>query len=366
MPTPSASDLSNVQVDPALVARFRADLIRVLGRPLTGDDLIAMAVSGGADSFAMLALAVTAFPKQVIAATVDHRLRPESAAEAIVVAEWCDTHEVPHSILTVDPSGYEGSNLQAWARQERYSQLRHWTVQSGAIALCTAHHADDQAETFLMRAARGSGLSGLAAVRARIDDQVLVSNGPGWSASPDETTIFDFQAHPLQLLRPLLNWRSDELRAVAATASLPIQHDPSNADDRFERVRVRRLLANADWLDAVKVSRSAQALAETDADLFALSRWLWDERLRNDDPYEKVIDVADLPRELRRRLARIAIESVRTVNGIFEPAWTFASDIEPLLDALQAGRAATQGGVLARPRRNLWCFSEAPPRRTGT
>ncbi|WP_457312251.1 tRNA lysidine(34) synthetase TilS [Sphingomonas sp. UYAg733] len=325
------------------VARFRRDLEAALRRPLGPDDRLALAVSGGPDSMAMLALGNAAHPGRTIAATVDHGLRPEGAAEAAMVARYCATHDIPHATLAL--AGQIGpANIQATARDARYLALRDWAVESGATMLATAHHADDQAETFLMRAARGAGLSGLAAVRPVQD-----------------------LGHGLMLVRPLLGWRCAELRAVAETEALPFVDDPSNANDRFGRTRFRILLRENLWLDAGQIARSAGYLAEADHDLRALEAWLWGSRAIQGDGDERrdeqQVDVTALPREVRRRLARIAISRVRESAAIDSPKWSSAANIEALLDALEGGRSATQAGVMASPKGDIWRFREAPPRR---
>ncbi|MEG3123799.1 tRNA lysidine(34) synthetase TilS [Sphingomonas sp. GB1N7] len=350
-----------------------------LRRPVAPDDIIAIAVSGGPDSMALLALAEAAWPGQVIAATVDHGLRAEAADEAAMVADYCltlgtspakagaqsrnaddDAHHkpiktfptgprpspgngsgqsIPHTTLTpATPLGT--ANLQAAARTARYALLTDWARDAGATILTTAHHADDQAETFLMRAARGSGLAGLAAIRPRQQIE-----------------------HNLILLRPLLDWRSAELRTLAEGWKLPFVDDPSNASARYDRTRFRTLLNQNPWLDADQIARSAAHLAEIDHDLRALEIWLLETHGLPANPGERRSDVAGLPREVRRRLARATITAVRTDRAILTPAWTPATNIESLLDALEAGKGATQAGVMASATANIWRFRAAPPRR---
>ena len=334
--------------DAASVERFRSDFAAVLGRSVEAEERIALAVSGGPDSMAMLALAHAAFPGQVVAATVDHRLRPESAEEAAMVAGYCAAARIAHETLRIATPPDAGDNIQSWARQERYALLRRWAVESGAASLATAHHADDQAETFLMRAARGSGLSGLASVRAR---QVI------------EMEIAGHQ-QKLMLVRPLLGWRHQELRAVAAEAAVPFVDDPSNTDDRFDRTRFRRLLATAPWIDPVQIGRSAAHLAEIDADMLAVSQWLWTQRALSSEDREVRCDVAGLPRIIRRYLVRIAIEHILHVNDMSAGGWSRAANVEALLDALEAGKAATQAEVMASAKGQVWHFRQAPPRRS--
>lgn len=325
----------------AAVARFRAHLLTLTG-PVDGR-LVALAVSGGADSMAMLALAVAAWPGQVIAATVDHGLRADSAGEAAMVAGWCAGAGVPHATLTITEPRAAGDNLHDWARRERYRLLSHWGLAAGAHLLATAHHADDQAETFLMRAARGSGVAGLAGIRAT---QPL-----------GESMII--------LVRPLLGWRRAELRAVALAAGLPFVDDPSNSDHRFDRARFRTLIEQTPLLDAAQLARAAGHAAEADATLRAIEDRLWAQRAVYDEADRAVrLDIADLPRELKRRLARRTIHSVRAAHGIAQPDFTDAENIEPLLDALDAGKAATHAGIKARSGGTAWHFSPAPPRRS--
>lgn len=319
-----------VAPDPAIIARFGADLAAASGGPLP-DAPIALAVSGGPDSMAMLVLAAAAFPGQVIAATVDHRLRPEGAEEAAMVARHCQVLGVPHVTLTPD-APIEGASIQAQARAARYALLERWAAEAGASALLTAHHADDQAETLLMRAARASGISGMAGIRARRD------------------------LGPVALLRPLLGWRRSELRALAEQAGAPFVDDPSNRDPAHDRTRFRRLLEDNDWLDMGAIAASARHLGEAERAMTDIADHFWRNRASHADGVTR-IDVSDLPRELRRRLARRAIRA-------HDPAFDESASIEKLLDSLEAGGGATQAGVMASARGAVWRFRAAPPRRS--
>lgn len=338
--------------------RFATDLALVLPEGLRPGQPLALAVSGGPDSMAILWLAAQALSGRVTAATVDHGFRPAAADEAALVAKMCATLGVPHT--TLRPSQpITGGNRHAAARAARYALLRRWAVAAGARVLATAHHLDDQAETFLMRAVRGAGPAGLAAVRARRETEVHVRS--------DHAPVFD--AVSLTIVRPLLNWRAAELADVVAAADLPFVTDPSNSDERFERARVRRLLGEQSLLDPVGLAHAARHVGEADRALKATVAWLWRTRrvtpTGGDDPdVQTWLDVTDLPRELRRRLSREAVRSVRLVNGL-TPDFDLATNIEPLLDALEAGRAATQADILVTPVAHVWRFRPAPPRRTG-
>ena len=144
-------------------ARFREAVERLSGRQ--ADAQFGIAVSGGPDSMALLWLALNAFPGRVMAATVDHGLRPEAADEAAMVAAFCARHGVPHA--TLRPARPITGNIQSQARTARYALLDQWRMDNGVGWLMTAHHAGDQIETMLMRLNRGAGVGGLAGVRAR-------------------------------------------------------------------------------------------------------------------------------------------------------------------------------------------------------
>lgn len=367
---------------PEAIARFASDLAALVPAPSRAAPL-AVAVSGGPDSMAMLALATGAFPDAVIAATVDHRLRPASADEAAMVAAWCRARRIPHATLSPDKPP-AGASIQAQARHVRYALLGDWALAANASALATAHHADDQAETFLMRAARGSGPAGLAGIRPRWEfradrwtdtaagsrtSQTSPQRRPASPASPcyadqrqgpDGGGVSDRDRNQtLPILRPLLHWRRTELRALAAR--LPFVDDPSNTDPRHDRTHARALLATG-RLDPLALAAAAAHCREVDAALTGTIDWLWRDRsVATDDDLR--LDMTDLPRELRRRLARRAIGEVRATHTVTEGRWSDAANIESLLDALDSGGSATQAGILASAGHGIWRFRPAPPRR---
>ncbi len=339
MPRPNAPERLSPP-DPALVARFREDTGTLIARALdvasVKDLRVALAVSGGADSMAMLALAHAAFPDRVIAATVDHGLRAEAAEEAALVGSVCSAMGVPHRTLA-PATPISGSSLQKQARDARYAALSAWAHEAEVYPLLTAHHADDQAETLLMRLNRASGAAGLSGIRPyRFLDSCLV-------------------------VRPLLGWRRQRLRMIAEQAGVPWIEDPSNADARHDRTRYRGFLDAQTLLDPAALAASAAHIHESEQALDELASLFWANRWR-DRSFE--LDVAELPRELKRRLVRRALAEVRAAHLILLPAFSISSNIEPLLDALETGRRATHAGVMVTPGKRCWRFAPAPPRRS--
>jgi tRNA(Ile)-lysidine synthase len=319
---------------PPLLDRFRRDLAALAGAA----DRFGVAVSGGPDSLALLLLADGAYPGQIEAATVDHGLRSESAAEARSVAELCARLDVPHQTIAVTiPDGKAG--VQGEARAVRYEALRGWCGRRALRVLLTAHHQDDQAETLLMRLQRGAGIAGLSGIR------------PARLLGPEVT-----------LARPLLGWRKAELVAIVDQAGLAPADDPSNRDERFDRSRARALLAAHPELESARLARSAAALREAEEALDWQAAQLWPQRSTQANG-EWRLDVADLPRELRRRLLVRAIAAARAAHAL-APPWTGAEDVETLLRTLEEGGTGTQAGIMASGG-PVWRLRPAPPRRTG-
>lgn len=326
----------------APVARFAADLAALWpeeereGRPL------GLAVSGGPDSLALLLLAHAALPGQIAVASINHGLRPEAAGEVALVERITQERGIPFTALTVTLAP---GNVQAQARAARYAALAEWAAARGLGAVATAHHADDQAETLLMRLNRGSGLAGLAGVRA-------VSRIAG-----SEVT----------LLRPLLGWRKAELADVVAEADITPALDPSNANPDFDRARLRAQISATDWLDPAQIAASAAHLAEGWQALQWYAECDWHEMVMRDDTAPDALGFtycANVPRiigleTIIRIIAELGGHATRAEAG---RAW----------DRLWAGENASLGGVLGTPSvervekvgvpMRVWRFRPEPPR----
>lgn len=308
--------------------RFAADLDALI----EPDARIGIAVSGGPDSLALLLLAASARPGRLEATTVDHRLRPESAEEAAMVASLCSRLDVPHRTLLADWIEPPSANVQAAARAMRYRLLNAWAIERGLDAVATAHHADDQAETLLMRLLRGAGVGGLGGSRAK-------------RALSEEVT----------LIRPLLSWRKAELLALVAEAGIEPVDDPSNRDPRHDRSRIRQWLTSTEWADPARLAASASAIRDADEALDWALAPLITSRIRRDAEL-LIIEPFDLPRELKRRLLLAAFAEL----GAVPPR---GPELIRAMDALEAGEIVTLSGLkLAGGTR--WVLSIAPQRRS--
>lgn len=198
---------------PTLITLARAALRESELVPRGG--LVLVAVSGGPDSIAMLhvlALFRSRLAFGLFAHGVDHGLRPEAAAELDLAESFARSVDVPftRSHVTVGP----GANLQARARESRWNALREAAVRVGANRIATGHHADDRAETVLIRMLRGSRAHGLGVLPPRDGDRI----------------------------RPLCRARRSDVEAHIARHHLPYAVDPSNRDPRYLRTRVRHEL----------------------------------------------------------------------------------------------------------------------------
>jgi len=321
-----------VTIPSAFLTRFAADL-DALAAP---GERVGVAVSGGPDSLALLLLAVAARPGLVLAASVDHGLRAGSRAEAEMVARLCQRLGVEHDILTIEWPAPPASALQEQARDARYRALGAWARRNGLAAVATGHHADDQAETLVMRLVRGAGVRGLAAMRHS-------APLPGCAG--------------VTLLRPLLGWRRAELGAVVAGAGIEAADDPSNRDEQHERVRVRRLLAQSPWLDPVSLANSSAHLAAADAAIeWAVTREVAAVRSEAGGLYYRP---GDAPPEIRRRVAAQLVTMLASEgNG----SQLRGRELDRLLGEIDAGRTTTLRGVQASGG-SEWRFRTAPPRR---
>ena len=312
-----------------------ASLIEAVG-PFEDAPRLAVACSGGADSMALTLLLrwwCDAGGGTVTALTVDHRLRAGSTDEARQVAGWLGERGIDHVILTRPDTPIAG-NLQAAAREVRYALLSDWCVRNEVLHLFLAHHREDQAETVLLRLARGSGVDGLAGM-------------PPVAETAD-----------VRLLRPLLPMPRERLQATLRSARQPHVEDPSNSDTAFARVRLRQAasILDREGLSASRLAATAGRMALARTALEGQCARLLAESVTFDARgyAEIVIDAfraAETDTALRA-LARV----VSTVSGNPYPPrydrvarlWSVLSDP----DSVPRGR--TLGGCRLVPKRGLW------------
>jgi tRNA(Ile)-lysidine synthase len=327
VPPTNAPELTRA-VDPAALERFAADLSALCD---PAEARVLVAVSGGPDSLALLLLTHALIGERCVAATVDHGLRPEAADEAAWVADLCAARGIDHAVLRgplPERAGHT-ANLSARARALRYELLQTHADAVGATQIATAHHADDQVETLIMRLNRGAGVGGLAGVRAKSG----------------------------RVIRPLLGWRRAELAALVTAAGIVAVDDPSNVSDRFDRARLRKHLSAIDWIDPSRVAASAAALADAEEAIGWMVRQLGTDRVAAEGD-SLLLDPRDLPFELVRRLVE------RCVRQIDATAEIRGSALVRMVKALESGDTAMLGDVAAVALSPAaWRFRKAPPRR---
>jgi len=305
-----------------------AEQIDALFAPLLDAKTLLIAVSGGPDSTALLLMATEWAARRgarIAAATVDHRLRPASATEAAAVAMLSAKLGVPHKTL-VWTGAKPSTRVQERAREARYRLLTEHARAIGADAIATAHHADDQAETVLFRLVRGSGVAGLSGMEAM--------------SRRDGVTI----------ARPLLGVAKRDLVAFCRSRGAAFADDPSNANPRFARPRLRALLdrLGEEGLTADGLVRLARRAAEANEALERMTAEV-EARLGADGPIDAKTLFAEPIAIVQRTLAR----RIGTAGGRDESRIGLEK-IEALAlrlrEALADGRAlnANVGGALVR------------------
>jgi tRNA(Ile)-lysidine synthase len=324
-----------------------APTIDALLAPLAEYDAALLAISGGPDSTALLALAVEWAHRapqapRIAAATVDHALRRESAVEAAGVGALCARLGVSHRVLL-----WQGdkptSRIQERARTARYALLGAYAQEIGAGAIVTAHHLDDQAETALFRLLRGSGVSGLRAMAANLD------------------------LDGVALLRPLLSVAKRDLIACCEVRGLDYVRDPSNDDPRYARTRMRKLAANLaeEGLDAAALARLARRAGQIEEALAHQTRCAADRLgLRAGSSCDAATLLAE-PTEIVQRLLAEAIADIggRPSNRI--GLGKIEALTQQLAHAYAAGApfSANVAGARVRLVRGALRVAPEPPRR---
>jgi tRNA(Ile)-lysidine synthase len=311
---------------------------------------IVVAVSGGPDSIALMhLLARWDLPSrpQIIVATVDHGLRPEAAEEAAFVSREAVALGFTHRILTWTGEKPQ-TGLQEAAREARYRLLVQCAREAGASHLLTAHTLDDQAETIMMRLARGSGLKGLAGMRGERDREGI--------------------SHA----RPLLDLPKTALLDLCRENAWSFITDPSNANERFARVRWRALLPllAAEGLTAARLARLAERVAQADEALDAKARDALADAKPEHDGNAFSFDaacLADEPFEIALRVLALALERIGLPldNARLARLETGTGRLRGALRAGEGLRMTLAGALIELDRTGRLVLSPEPPRSRG-
>lgn len=283
---------------PALTPAEFAGLMAPLG-PFEARPRVAVAVSGGADSLCLALLAhhwAVALGGQAVALTVDHGLRPEAAVEAAQVGAWLAAQGMEHHVLRWE-GAKPAADIQAEARTARYALLEGWCAANDVLHLLLAHHQDDQAETLLLRLARGSGVDGLAAM------------------APVSETF------SLRLLRPFLGVPRARLAATLAARGLGWIEDPSNRNAAFARVRMRNLMPvlEGEGMSASRLAATARRLGRARA---ALEDGVAEAAARHVEMHAAgyAVVAADVFRQLSEEVGlRLLARLVQAIGGASHP-----------------------------------------------
>lgn len=302
---------------------------------LDGVNAVAVGVSGGADSMALLhALSIYAVSRgksfKVLALTVDHALRKGSKAEAAQVAAWAKNWpQVTHKALVWKGRKPKTGIMEA-ARAARYALMESACKKAKIKVLALAHHADDQAETFFMRLAHGSGLDGLCGMRAITK----------YNRGPD-------------IYRPFLNLSHAGLVAYCRAHKIKWVEDPTNKNDVYTRARLRKALAK-EGLDSKRLAATMRRLASASAALDEISDMAAKNALKKSSPLVRVYDFKNLaaqPYEVFLRTLRQAVGAVGKAG--YGPRLERLEEIAATLKNASICTRATLGG----------CFLEAHPRK---
>ena len=312
------------------------DEAEALFAPLARFPRVALAVSGGPDSLALLHLAAQwraarSERPDLVVLTVDHGLRADSQGEALLVSRAAELAGLTHTTLLWE-HGPVDEGVQARARAARYDLMAAYAHAHDIPALVTAHHLDDQAETFLMRLARGSGLDGLSAIPQE----------GSWAG--------------LALLRPLLDVPKARLKAAVEAAGIAYVTDPSNVDPKFERGRLRGAMETlasfgitpeAIALSAKRLRRARAALDAAAVDFIA-------HHAETSAAGYASLDASALGALPEEVALRALSQILATIGGRMEPLRL--AKLEALYAALKEApdKAQTLGGCHIVPRVGRW------------
>ena len=266
-------------------------------------DSYAVAVSGGPDSLALAHLLsefVSRTRKKLHVLTVDHGLRSDSQEEAEKVGAWVKSlgkpPQITHQILTWEGEKPEQSLMEE-ARHARYKLMTEYCASHHLSALFIAHHLDDQAETFLFRLSKGSGLDGLAAM--------------------GEKHLYNKH---LTLWRPLLSVPKQDLQSYCEAQNLLFVEDPSNMKEAYMRPRLRRAreVLEQEGLTSKRLALTAERLRRARVALEILSDEAYQKAVKKEEKKEICLDwtfLKSCPEEISLRVLSQALNHLREEEG---------------------------------------------------
>lgn len=295
--------------------------------PQTPDTPALVGVSGGRDSVALLHALVECGWRNLIACHLDHSLRESSAEDARFVSDLGARFGVAVEIAREDVlarSQQRQQSVETAAREARYEFFARVAQERGASLLFLAHHADDQAETFLFRLLRGSGMSGLQAMQAEVSREV---NGV-----------------QLRIVRPLLSVWRDEIDSYIAEHALPFREDSSNTDPRFTRNRLRHEIIPA--LEA-SFGRNVRRALWRAAEISEAENQFFTSLPELSQPMAEELNVAEVrakPLAIQRRLLHRWLRK----RGVRDVSFDDVENVRLLLEGGSPAKINLAGGVHAR------------------
>jgi tRNA(Ile)-lysidine synthase len=314
---------------------------------LTPYPSLLLAISGGPDSVALMLLISKwreRLKHSIAVATVDHGLREESSQEAETVGAWARKLGFTHyrlNWLEEKPT----TGLQKRARDARYRLLEICAKEIGAEAIVTAHHADDQAETILLRLTRGSGLTGLAGMA---DTRKL---------------------NKIKLLRPLLNFSKTDLVKICLEANHPYFNDPTNLNEKYTRARLRKLMPTLaeEGLTSDALRRLGQRAQRVNVALDFYAKSARAQALieqQDDKTIFSALELERLPSEIVLRL--LAQEITRLCPQFFLRLERLERLVTQLHEALRISKPwqKTLAGCLIKINKGVVEIGRAPPRKS--
>jgi tRNA(Ile)-lysidine synthase len=301
-------------------------------KDLCGERLYAIAVSGGPDSMALAHALLTSFPdKEFHILSVDHGLRSEAKAEIDTVEAWCEQYQNAVFQRFLWGGDKPDTAVMEAARLERYHLMAEYCAAHNIEHLFLGHHQDDQAETFLIRLAKGSGLDGLGAMA---------------SVAPS--------VDGLLFCRPLLDVAKEDILSYCVHEKLPFVQDPSNENDKYLRPRLReaRDVLEKEGLTSKRLSATARRLARASAALSELTITAYAQSTIIGDGNTIEIDADKLavwPDEIRLRVLKKALENL-------QPTQEYGTRYKRIEDLHDDVWACYDSGKVMKRRSLGYCF----------